>query len=738
MSVDTTLCADVNRRMAYINENFVEDRMKGSHLLGSGFGTNACITSSVNEFMSAVFGGYDAFTSMYGSHVKSVNTLSNIVLYRNTSDTIGEERNAYNVVTFKTTKAGVEVTAGNENLGANVLQGELNLSKCLTGGLLLDELNRVRKLYSLLDPLVYNRYVSFITKNTTPTTSNNFKLHTYSLSSGNSAFVIDNSDKFDEVKQLIYDLMHAQNFARTKDFIGSSVEKLQGSTNKDEKVAKEDQGINTSDDVIIIKSDSNGDKITTKEITLKGVKDIPQEKRNLIISFKAKMNQGTTSQGVTLISNGRLEVNLKAAGADNMSFGMSVTSDWQTFTRTVTLPNISGDPLMSFTSIRGPRNQKLREVLITELVVKPVDNADDTSVAQVPAPIFVETDVFVIRRCLRLYELMINHMIASTLYVQNKGGNFTRQLVVLTYKLLLSAWFDATKDTNDKEDDSMADLGKMLNERIKIMKSDSIRIDELDSMTSDLKLTLKAESDKLANRREKEKKAVIVMSAALGIMMVVALVSMGAYFAPMDKPRKLSIIGIAFAVAILSAIVLNLIYNKQVEGFYSTNITPRAYRLTADETNNVNAAKEWSNVALTIAIDYLDQTINTAYMLGSFRTYGNINQMMNREKTVYEARAMQMNNSSLKLGDANNFVTLAQNKHKARISFFTYLAIVIVLTIIALLMLDSLPGAQKVVLPVSGALIVVLAIAYFMETSGRVHTSGDKYYWAPPDVRKLA
>lgn len=733
--VNTQLQKEVYDRLTYINGNFIEERMRGHPLFGGAI--NDTFSTSGNspalKFVNAIFGGYSNFAASYSNEI-STSSLQGNVYYRDVRDTHVYNRNGYKTLSIADLKVG-----GSNLSNDNYFYGEVNMSKLLAdGSQLKNALNTTRILYSLMDPVVYQQYLAAVSGNSTPS----FKVHTYALRTLTldsrqvitTELPVNDAGVLEDVKDVMFNLMTANNLIRTKDIVGSS--NLSVVTLSSDQ--KTDQGISTSDTVISLETPSavTVAEAETSAVMLKGASK-PNDK--LSITFKYKM-KASTATDTGLVTNGQLRLVVKNA-TDNTPISSVVvpaSATWETFKQTFDVP-ASKQIAIQLVNLVGTTQKDKKKILVTDMKATLSANWRELRDETLQQPVFQDMDVFVARRLLRLYELCANMMIAGVLMEKTKSDE-AKKLGELCYNMLVASTADTSRDVPGDED-SIKDLTKLLSGRINTMKSDGKRIDELDKVTSDFRMTLKAESEKLERRRALEKKAMTAMYITLAITMVVSVLSMAVYFAPMEKPRKLSIIGMAFAVAILAAVTMNLVYNKQIEGFYvvlgSANQAPAIFNSAINVNKVADDLEDSSNVMISMAADYLDNTINVAYMLGSYRSYGNINSIMGRERNIFESRATQMNQTNLKLKDANNVVVLSQNIQKARISFFTNLAIIISLTIAAVLLLDNLPGSSNVILGVAGVIIFILTIAYFMDTSGRVNTSGEKYYWGQPDVRQL-
>lgn len=352
-------------------------------------------------------------------------------------------------------------------------------------------------------------------------------------------------------------------------------------------------------------------------------------------------------------------------------------------------------------------------------------------------PLIVDSDIVAIRRVLRMHELMANINIALYVYEAKNRDENSINLLNLCNNMLIYANKAMTRDVKSNKSESVPDLALMLRNRSKKYQQDTQVIDMLDKTTSDQRMTMKSESERLDSRRSREKKSLVLQYATLVVTILVGLVSIGAWMAPMDKKQKLSIIAIAFAVGIIVATILHIVYTKQVEGFAGAAENVLGTTVGTAQTELLSDIQNIQNAQFDRINDYLMNTIQLALIMSTFRTYGVVNHVMLKERVYYSNRAAQMDNTNTKLSTASDAVHLQQSIQKARIYFFISLMVVISLTVLALVSTDSVPGVKNIVLLIAAILIIIMTFAYFMDTSGRVNTSGQKFYWSAPDTSAL-
>lgn len=392
-------------------------------------------------------------------------------------------------------------------------------------------------------------------------------------------------------------------------------------------------------------------------------------------------------------------------------------------TTTTTCPNSTGE--------------SVPPIATTEVKINSMDHFKSlkTDVESVLGMRITSSDILAIRRVLRAHELMANINIALFIY------NATNDNAVyeLCQKMLLYANLNMIRDLKTKRGESIPDLAVVLRNRSKAYERGLVKINQLDEKTAEQRMLMKTESERLASRRAREKKSLKILYVTLVVTVLVALVSIGAWFAPMDKKQKLSIIAIAFAVGIIVATVVNIVYTKTVENFVlgAATIVPQTVSDNLGAVGSLENMTAIHTARLADIVKYLSNTIQLSLMLTTYRTLGVMTNSLGRETSFYYNRAVQMDNTNSQLSNASEAVHLDQMKQRARIYYFISVMIVISLTIIVLVATDKFPQVKNIILGIAAVIVVIMTLAYILDTSGRVNTSAKKYYWRKPDTNAL-
>lgn len=732
---ELSLQSDIETKIKYIRDNFIEPQMQ-AHPFFSPTASFNVAGNTETTFMNMIFGGLPRFLAKYESEINTGAPLDTSLLARNVKDTSVLNRNSYS--TYPLTQTNVNAL--------NVPHVELNMSNFISPtGDLSKVLTKMRRLYNLLHPMMYEKYRYLVASNKVPTTSDKLIIHNYRPASvSNSAGVpstttaesITDVAQFEEVKNLIYEMMVDTYVMGTTRLMG---QEAVGGNLKIEMLTEDQvkqQGITTLDKVLRLRLDPTVSTATagsTNAITL----PTPPPNKSMRVIFTHKMESGPNN-----VDTGKLRLTI-GNGAQTDAKVVNSTWNWQT--ASFAFNNLTPNMTLKLENLFNGVDANKKNILITNLKVEYVasSEANIRGTTDYVMPVFTDTDLFAVRRLLRLYELVAHLYIAAALYKHYKTVGTdaaatakAERLTTMCINMLRHASVDINRDNPTQSNESVADLIDLVTKRIKTFKNDTGRINELDTITSQYKMNMRVESERLMTTRAKEGKSTTLLYVALVIMIVVSLVSVSAYFSPVEKARKLYIIGITFAVAIILALIINVMYNKQVESFVGAE-----NQGSQDTQTLVLGALETAKLVIdsnmTAASDYLSNTINIALILDSYRTYGNINQIMNKERRFYEDRAQQMDITNTKLSTANNAVYLKQVSQKSSIFFFIYLMILICLTLVAVLLLDSIPGSTPIVFTVAGIALVILVVAHIMDTRGRVNTAAEKYYWSQPNTNGL-
>lgn len=737
--MDTAIQQETYTKLKYIRENFIEERMQGHALFGAKANNTFSGTPATNaydeRFVNALFSGLNHFRNEYKGQINTSAGLTGNVFMRDTRSASAQ----YKTVALENADT---VKVGNKNLTEEELYFyEINLANMLNDGPLKNMLNKIRMLYTLLEPSTYEVYKAFISRGTQPNQTNNFKVHKYAFTNNSTQYTIDTVDKLDEIRSLVGDLMTENFLLSTSKFVGygSGLEVQNLSRADMDALASTYMADKMKDSIIRLAfTSATQDPFgSTREVTLPAAAPT-NVRKTLRISFQRRMNMGNGGA-----PRGQMVVVVKTSSRGvRTSRVIQVTDQWTPITVDFGDIDPSESITVSFRNMYGTTAQNTKSILMTGIKARFLeDSVSNDTEDDITLPIFGNTDLFMVRRVLRMYELLANIYIADIiLSAKTTSDTSAMNLAALCYLLLVYANLNISRDIETDDEESVTDLTALVSDRMRTFQQDAVDINVLDASVSSLKMNLKANDEKLSSRRNMDKMSITFMWITLAVMLVVVLVSVGVFFAPLDKTRKLTIVGITFAVAIITSVIVHLVYNKKVEGFYADGAaaqSPSRFRTAASANALLSAMDKHVEVSVDTANDYLTNSIQLALLVSTYRTYGNINFSMMKEKTHYKNTETQMVTTNDKLLQASNALARKQAQQKARIMYFIYLMIIVTLSILALIAANEMVMVQKLVLGIAGVLILTITVMYFMETSGRVHTAGKQYYWAQPDVRAL-
>lgn len=360
---------------------------------------------------------------------------------------------------------------------------------------------------------------------------------------------------------------------------------------------------------------------------------------------------------------------------------------------------------------------------------------------------FMHNDIFVIRRLMLLYELLANIYIAMYIYDKSVDANVASTLqssllnIVTNSSIILKTLNENVKFKLDSQDQSRASIIQSIRDNISSYNDNSVKISEIDNSVRDLKTTLmynKRTYESGVNNRTRmakyEKIIIVVFVVCLLIMISFAI-------APIERSIKLAICSSVLLLLIVSAIILDKIYNynQSKEGFTNYYLPDPS---VSNSGETIGRKDNWLSIYNQTfhaeALDYLYNTIYLTNLLQTNRAYNKLDSSMRRETKYFVEMQGLIENSSNKLSKYAANVQLDAAVSSARVTFFVSLGIVISAAIIAYIMIGNSLQYQPFVLGFTGLLIFFVLVRYLVEVSRYVRTDPSKFYWKRPgDTKSL-
>lgn len=372
---------------------------------------------------------------------------------------------------------------------------------------------------------------------------------------------------------------------------------------------------------------------------------------------------------------------------------------------------------------------------------------------------FIKNDVFMIRRLLLLYELMANIYISMYLYekaaltngisdslktgLNNNLSNAGNVLINLNQN------FTFTSDDNTPS--VRTSIVKTLNNSIQKYNASSKSINQLDENVKELKITLNNNNyllesglslRKTASKYEKIVRIILIVS-------VIAIVSVA--IIPFEKTVKLYMSGAIFIFIIVSAVLLDWLYRRRIEGF--EDIKENFYVCSTGGLlpNTANAMvgcsiAEVNTILLTYNQSYLSEmlkflniTIYIGVILQSNKSYVGMDSAIQREINYFNQMQNMIDNSNNKVYNNSMIARFDALISTARVTFFISLAIIITASVMAFIIIGEDKRYQPFIIAVAGLLLVIIVMKYLYDTMRRVRSDPSKFYWKEPtDIDKLS
>jgi uncharacterized membrane protein YqjE len=219
----------------------------------------------------------------------------------------------------------------------------------------------------------------------------------------------------------------------------------------------------------------------------------------------------------------------------------------------------------------------------------------------------------------------------------------------------------------------------------------------------------------------------------IGAILLISI--MVVIFVPFDQNKKrAALLILLILVALVGAVLYTIGRSIQQEDFIGsvtalTNLPAYNDTLTGIQvTQNLIYP-----LVLQQMLVYLNDTIRLGNTLSSTQVYNNVNSSMAREANYYKDTTGQLELGSTKAGDMSKVFYLDTTVARSRISLVIAILVIIAVTAILTLLLDSSPGAKNVVYTMAFIFILLSIILYVLYTAPRVRTDAHKYYWGRPD-----
>lgn len=275
-------------------------------------------------------------------------------------------------------------------------------------------------------------------------------------------------------------------------------------------------------------------------------------------------------------------------------------------------------------------------------------------------------------------------------------------------------------DINTAVGDSISTYNKNLNSSNKVSKN----IEDAQEQLTTNKLNLKKRQELIDSQKKYEYGAVAVMA-------IIAAAAVGIILYPMERNTKMGAAGCLVVVAAINAFALtSIVKSTTVETFasFGNNLNANAKITALSMTANYKVS------VLDQMSQYLDNTITLVTLLETYRSYGNINNSMQKELNYFNDANDQLILGYTSTDAAHKAIFMEEVKYSSLLQFFKSFALIISGTTLAYVAFEDVPSIV-VWVKIIGVVLAIIAIAiYLLEISMRVHTNPRKYYWGQPNM----
>ncbi len=776
---ENTIKTELLNKLDYISDNFMESAVKNSLLvIGSASSTFEDVTSVNDTTMSennplgylanTVLGGYTMFASRYGASITGTNETSVRIRDTTLPNSVYTEP-AANDTTITSAK-------------------EINMSKFVApNSKLMNHMNAVRRLYSLLDPKNYKTYVNLVKTN--DTSKNNLKIVQYELDSNfkTQYVVVDNvtgTNNLNDMKKLVVSLRGGIPLTTSDLVIASNASLTISAFPINTPTLKFRYGVREDTVVQLVPGTTSG---PSSDINIMASN---RTDMYITVSMMARVRQEGTDPTVGTATLTLDIENSTDTEVRNVEKSFELTRQWERIMITRRVP--------------AGKNCKLRIKSTTPILFSEVQTevrADSVSEGTYASPVFQrETNLFVLRRLLYLYELMANFYIAVNVMLKyynaqlpsytaadrdaekaaaltaynainndttktqtekdtakttydaavaeadrkyttdqsNRGKRATMSNVVNLNYSALKYFNENMISSSTSNPNAITRLTKVMNNRANAFKKTSQDITVMDTQLMEGKQTLKTRVESVHSQQKQNQKVKLFMLVSLVMLIAIGGAGAIAIMAPLEeKQRTILALGVVCGGIVVSTL-LNLVYNTNVEGFQGVAlVNPNNLALGTAESNLANTAGNATIWILSQASLYLSNTIYLALTLQSYATYGNINHTLNKEKNYYVNRLDTLERTNVRVGELGNLSRLEKNNNRSKMVYFIFLMVVVSITAGLLVFTRDMSGMKNVVLIGAGVILLIGTMMFIIDTSGRVRTKGDQYYWGKPSTEGL-
>lgn len=643
-----TIKTELLNKLDYVSDNFFESAVQNSLLVKGSLttptftditSTNDATFASNNPLgylANTLMDGFTTFDSRYGADVTGTN--GTITFQRDTT--------IPNSVYTQVASTDASITSPKE----------INMSKFVAAdSKLMKHLNAVRCLYSLLDPKNYKRYVTLVKTN--DITKTHLKINKYELTGANNTtnyVVVDrNTNNLKDMKKLIISLRGGIPLTTTDLLLASNASGVAISSfamNTPEKRFR--YGVQEDD---VLQATGASTTASSGEVTV--MASNPND-MYITVSMLARVRQEGTDPA---IANASLVLDIESSSTTEgrlVEKSFELTRQWEKIMITRRVP--AGRTCKFSLKTDG-------RILITQ--VQSEVHASSTVEGTYAAPLFQsETNLFVLRRLLYLYELIANFFIAVKVYLKypntsvtsynasnrdaeiaaaktvydaiNNNVNKTQaekdaakvtydaaveeanrkfaadadrtarrtlaNLVNLNYSAL--KYFNDNMIASDKENpNAITRLTKVLNQRANNFKKTSEDITTLDGMLVESKQTMKMRMENVAAQQKKGQKVKLFMYITLVMLVTIAGAAAVAVMAPLEEKQRIMLALGVVSGGIIVSTILNLVYNTKVEGFQAAEVGAGVALIDPNNLAGGVAESNLNNVAANSSVWILSQ-----------------------------------------------------------------------------------------------------------------------------------
>jgi predicted membrane channel-forming protein YqfA (hemolysin III family) len=261
-------------------------------------------------------------------------------------------------------------------------------------------------------------------------------------------------------------------------------------------------------------------------------------------------------------------------------------------------------------------------------------------------------------------------------------------------------------------------------------------IEKVNTNIAEQKLNITIENNNVQTNKSYLKKSTIIFYVFLAVFVVSLAILVGTLRGTGTAQKKLTV-AIIFAVGVIALIVMYFVVHKLLkEGFSS--LPSSSIRTQINELGGLDKIQQlYMDTAWGAFEEYLSNTINLAFLMETYRKYGDISNAITKEYNYYDKLGVQLKQSSQTLHSVQTNDYRTSKILQYRVYLFIQILIIVSLAAFINIYTPNSPSLHNVVIVLAAFVSLFFVYLYIFNTNNLVHTDATKLYWGKPSEELL-